>query len=364
MKFYHKLPYNIKEEDFILFENIRKEKVYKTKLFNLKNVFISHQGLILKFGLLLNRCAFNLTGRKDLSHYFPFWKDTLEKYLVCKFGKSLKVEKLDHERYFIIHTKWFNYGFWVNDSLNRLILVEEKTGFDNVVLLLPEELKLYPFVLESLNAFDVSIKFIKTDTHLIIKDLFYPQVRKWTASFNSVDVNRVRNRIQNEIKNRIPNNPLKVLKSNIYLTRNKRGVRTIENETQIIEILIKYNFKILTFEELSFWEQAEVMMNAKNFISIHGAGFSNIIFMNKYSKVFELMEHDFARYGNPFPHWKLANCLDLEYYYQFCKSDDTSFIEPVSILKAKKNVRMSLVNRNIYVDINEFEKNVLKMLND
>ena len=39
--------------------------------------------------------------------------------------------------------------------------------------------------------------------------------------------------------------------------------------------------------------------------------------MKEGANVLEFLEYDFAHYGNPFPHWKLASLTNLNYFYLF-----------------------------------------------
>lgn len=356
----YKLPFNLKESDSKLFHSISKERVFKPTIQRLKKCFVTYDGLLLRRGILNSRCAFNLIGKSDTTYYFTFWMKTLEQFIVSKFGKSIKSISLDNkDEYLLIHSKWFNYGFWVNDFIGRLIEAESTIGFNRIKLIFPSDWDTIPFVKESLEAFTIDRMIIPKDHHLFVQRLILPSTRQYTASFDSHSLNQIRDRMVLESQKRTT---LKNSFDRIYLSRKQRGVRVVLNENEVVAFLKKNNFEVVHFEELGFWDQIYMMSQAKIFISIHGAGFSNVLFMPKKSFVIEFLEYDFAHYANPFPHWKLAVSAGLEYLYMFCKSDLTEYIETVEQKRSNPDRRNELVNRNIYVDIKELENNLNRII--
>jgi len=149
----------------------------------------------------------------------------------------------------------------------------------------------------------------------------------------------------------------------IYLTRAKRGVRCVENEEEVVELVKKYDFVPVMFEDFTIWEQISLMNQATHFVSIHGAGFSNVMFMKPEAKVLELINLPYAQQEYTFPFWKLANAAQLNYYSQFCPAKNFGD----SLLSYGKNNNGKelnyLVNKNIVVDIVMLEKNLNLMIN-
>jgi capsular polysaccharide biosynthesis protein len=352
MKIVVEYPEKIYEKNKVIFRDLLSYSVRVPKIKRKKNAFISHEGLVLSNFLLEARSGFNLRGTDDINFYFTYWKNLLEQYIVCKFGKSLISKKFDTHKYSIVHTKWFNYGFWINDSINRCILLEE-TKESNLTILIPESIYNVSFVKETLDVFDFKIEILPKDTHCFIKNLLLPETRENTAQFDPISINRIRNKMLpiSLIKSKVFEFPDK-----IYLTRKERGVRCVKNEFEIENILTKLGFIVLSFENISIWDQISYMSHASWFISNHGAGFSNIIFMKPGSKVMEFIEYDFAHYGNPFPHWRLANILNLKYHFMLGDADETEYIEYLANAKTNSKKRMELVNREITINVNELQK--------
>ena len=345
----------------ILFNLLKKRQIKFITPSNyklIKRVFMSHEGLVLKNNFLVNRCAFNLKGNYDNTFHKTFWKLALEQYFVSRFGKSLNLYRIKYP-VLLIHSKWFNYSFWITDCLNRLLLAEEKGLLNKVKLIYPEEWKNINYVNESLEGFNVEKIMIPKGTHVYSDKLHFVQTRKWTSSFSPSQMKKLRERIIDCSYAKIIN--LKVA-DKIYLTRKNRGVRGVENEEAIIQVLKKYKFSVLDFSEYSFWEQVFIMRNAKCFISIHGAGFANILFMEKGSSVLELINETYAEIEYRFPFYHLANAIDLKYFAQFGKVEN----ENLRNFNNKENYQLYekeyLVNQDITIDINRFEANIELMI--
>ena len=350
----YRLPKSLELKNYNLIKSRRLDYIIPSRLKVLKNVFISHEGLVLNKMFLSKRCAFNLKGNKDNTFGFIFWKLTLEQYLVSKFGKSLKAVKIK-EPVLLIHTKWFNYSFWVTDSLLRLVIAEENGILDKVKLIYPEEWGNIDFVNSSLEAFDLEKLKIPKGEHIISKKLYLPETRDWTSSFSPDQISRVRKKIVN-YSNKL--NLSLNYSDRVYLTRKSRGVRSIENEEEVIKLLKEYDFSIIDFGELTFWEQVEVMKKANCFISIHGAGFANILYMKDGASVIELINESYAEKEYKFPFYHLANSLNLNYMAQFGCVEN----KETALFNYKDNYNVAdkdrLVNQNIIIDLHLLQTNL------
>ena len=343
-----KLPLNLKDDELSLIKKHQLTEVEPSNVLVLNNAFVSHEGLVLKNGFLIKRCAFNLKGKLDNTFGKIFQRLTLEQFLVAKFGKSLKGHKVEEPLY-VIHTKWFNYSFWITDSLVRLILLEEKGILSKAKLIYPVEWTEINFVTDALQAFNVKTFKLPKGEHVFSKKLYFPETREWTSSFSPSQIQKVRKRLVSYVND---NNIKSHFSDRIYLTRQGRGIRTIENEQEVIELLKGYNFSIVNFEELSFWEQVATMHNATAFISIHGAGFANILFMNEGSFVLELINKAYAEKEYKFPFYHLASSLNLKYQAQFGVVSNNNTQELFDYSNDyKANESNFLVNQNIAIDI-------------
>ncbi|MBP6754592.1 MAG: glycosyltransferase family 61 protein [Bacteroidia bacterium] len=358
IKVKYSLPINYEEWMKTYFLEKKNEKVTIPFVQKVSKAFVSNQGLVIRNFFLLKGCAFNLLGFRDRTFYLPFWKLTFLQMLVCKFGKSLKSVELDSKNvYLLIHSKWFNYSFWINSYLLRLIQAEESSYVKNIKLIFPEEWNDIRYVKESLECFNIDIEVIPRDTHVFVKNLIMPHTRDWTASFLPGELDKVRLKV---LPYAIKKATFKKDIKRVYLTRKNSRSRSVLNEEELVAVLDKYNFTRFSFDDISFWDQVFIMSQLECFISIHGAGFSNVIFMQEGTSVLELVNQSYADIEYKFPFWKMTVSSNLKYYVQFGKiaSKNTKL---VSGANPKPNANY-LVDENIYIDPILFEKNIKLML--
>lgn len=285
------------------------------------SVFISHEGLCWKNFRLLPYSTFNINSSYDAKHGWEFFKLATEQYLVSTFGKSLKKIQLDnHKTYAIIHTKWFNYSFWMTSSLVRLRMLYA-SGQD-FTLLYPEEWDKIAFVQDTLRAFpNLKLERIPAGVHIQVPHLLLPEVRPFTACLNAVDIKDVSLYLCDFYKesiSQIVDTPPK-----IFVNRRKAHCRKIVNETETQSIFKKYGFVEVDFDDLSLVEQIAYTQNAKQIVMLHGAGMTNIMFAKHGTKVLEIMHEYTEPRTYRFIYWFLTVQNQCDYYVQFCKTQNT-----------------------------------------
>jgi hypothetical protein len=338
-----KLPLNLSEKEQHLFLS---KKSYKNKLLkikNLKNVFISHWGLLIHRLFLPLKSAENLIGMYDSTFYKDHWSMAFEQYLVSKFGKSLSSQHFSDGEFFTIHTPWFGYFSWLTTYLPRLIVIHQK--YPNATLLVPEEWTSISYVKDSLELFpNLRMQIVKSDHHMFVKNFIFAQVRPWTSQFYPDHLESVRNLFSTDNLKITDVTPIK----RIYVSRKKANRRKIINE-EVIELLLhEYGFQSICFEDYSINEQVIFMKNAEILISMHGAGLTNTMFMNPNSILFELTPSVEYQKQFRFPFWRIASLLKIDYYVQFCKTIDQG--------------EADFYSRNLEVDIIEFKNNIEKII--
>jgi hypothetical protein len=337
-----------------LFEKRAVYTIQEPVIKEIQNAFVNHYGLVIKNGLLVPGCAFNLIGNEDKTFYYPFWKRTAIEYAVARWGRSKTTAIVIDRPCLLIHSKWFNYAFWINAYLPRLIMAEEEGILSKACLLLPERISKFPFVIETLKAFSVESIIIPDGIHVIAKHLYMPEVRPWTASFYPPLIKKTASRLKAEAEKRT----IVSLTSSkrIYLTRKKRQIRCVENEEEISPILKEYGFSIFAFEDLSVWDQISIMSKAEIFTSLHGAGLSNLMFMPEKSWVIELINKTYATSEYTFPFWKLSYATGLNYQPVFCNTVGSNALKLASNGSVKGDETEYLVNRNVIVDSKTLEQ--------
>lgn len=221
---------------------------------------------------------------------------------------------------------WNNYFHFYNDIIGAIHLARKlqiETTF-----LLPEEVKTEPYFHEYLemapSIASISFYFVKRNEYIQAETTFF--INTFFAHHHNFD--GVKQYIDwNLIAKRTSN-----YAENIYITR-PRGNRGFANEEAVVQLMEKYQFKAVSFENASVSEQIYTLQHAKNIISIHGAALTNIIFATPYqTKLIELFSKPIL---NPCYWWM---CLDnhIEYAALMC---DVEMNSPTPFM------------RNIIVDI-------------
>ena len=348
-------PINLTENDTEIFHFVKDYEITIPQIKKIKKVFVTNNGFVLKNGILNSKSGLNLKSKHDHTFYIEYWKTALEQNIVCKFGKSIPSVHLKDKTYLLIHSKWLNYSFWITEYLQRLIRVEKEIGLKDLILLYPEEWDEIPYITESLKAFKIDHFRIPAGHHLFVENLIFPEVREITSYFYPEHIQLARNRLLQEAKEKstLVNTPKK-----IYLTRGINVKRAIANESELQECFKNHDFEIVSFEKLCIWDQIIYMNNADILFTNHGAGFSNVIFMEPNKIALEFLEKDFANYANPFPHWKLASAVNVNYAYQLCLSDKTKNISYQPLKKTTGEKRIEHVDRIITVNLVQLEKNI------
>ena len=349
----YKFPLNYKKEWENLFKEDRKHLKVNLKCKTINNVFVNHYGLILKNGFLNFNCAPNLKfSFYDTNVYYRHWRKAFEQLLVCKYGKSLKSKKLDDSKlYLIIHSPWFSYYFWITECLPRLLRTLDKYSTNEFILIYPESWKKISFVNETLAHIpNLQIEEVDTDTHLFISNLIITDVKPWTPMFIPSEVTRTRDFLFRISE--LSNDKSIEEDARVYISRAAAKRRKFSNEEEVEELFKKYNYKIIQMENLSFFQQIQLMKKTKLLAGLTGAGLINILFMKKKGAFLDLSNE---RYKNKtqykFHYFKLCNILNISYSICFFKSEITENIDHWS-------------NENLIADIEQIEIEIIKQINN
>lgn len=292
-----------------------------------KNVFLTRSGIALKRFRLISESIHHYPGKR--SH---FWFYALFQYF---FRRTIYLKG----KYFVAHNHWCpGYFHWITEALPRLLLV--RNSVSNRTLVLPEAFKekLYPSIAP---LFEGPIFWIPQEKNLMVENLLLPENAPFSGEYNKNVFIELRNiylikSIEKQIK----------LHGNrkIYLSRAKAARRSVVNENELIDFLKKNEFAVLHFEDYSFWEQVSLMQDVEIFISIHGAGLSNALFMKEGGTVIELQKRSTS---DPIDtlYKDFSEMLKLNYQVLFCSSNNSK--EPI-------------YTADIIVNLNELESLLLK----
>lgn len=229
------------------------------------------------------------------------------------------------------------YFHWMTDALPRL-LAAQKTCYSGI--LLPQSLSRYEYVAPSLKPFySGDIRF--TGKAVRCRSLLIPTHTAPTGNYNEVLVRQLRGVYTSYYCNA---SAQEALPDKIYVSRSKALKRKVVNEQECISVLVRYGFHVVCLEDYEFDRQAQICLATKFMVSNHGAGLTNMLFMQAGAAVLELRKkRDF--HNNCY--FALASALSLKYFYQLCESSDSS--EDAN-------------TADLIVDCLELEGNIQKML--
>ncbi len=98
----------------------------------------------------------------------------------------------------------------------------------------------------------------------------------------------------------------------IYLKRNPKRLRFIENSNEVESVVKKYDYKIIDTDELSPSQQIGLFRGLKKIIGIHGAGLTNLFFSEQCEQLIELFPPPDSGYL-PFHYIMAASYKGIQY---------------------------------------------------
>jgi len=207
----------------------------------------------------------------------------------------------------LIYDQWSgNYYHWLIDTLPRLLILREK--FPDYLLLMPKDgapfMKATASILGFKNYLDIEKNQI-LDAHKVI-------IPEQAAHTLFHDPNLIQ-RLQKELLDGLGYVKTKPHRR-IYISRSTQQKRKVTNELDVRNIVSKYNFEVMHFENMTFENQAALMQEAEVVIGVHGANLANILFMQPKCAVIEMLNINSV---NPL-YFRLSSYLSLAYYALPC----------------------------------------------
>jgi hypothetical protein len=213
----------------------------------------------------------------------------------------------------VCHDQWSveNYYHWLIDTLPRLLVLRQT--HPDMLLLLPQPLppkQLPDYITRSATALGFTHYLPVTTKQILRADCVV--LSELTAASLTQNPELV-TQVQRELIAALQPTPVEATRK-VYAARAKNGVRSIVNEVETDELLQGFGFEKVYFEKLSFLEQVQLMRETSVFIGVHGAGMTNILFLQSDAKVIELLNKD----DGDLCYFRLASCLNLTYFWAPC----------------------------------------------
>ena len=243
----------------------------------------------------------------------------------------------------VCHDQWSveNYYHWLIDTLPRLLVLRQTRP--NVLLLLPQPLspKKLPDYITCSAAILGFTQYLPVNTRQILRAdcVVLPELTAASLTQNPELIRQVRTELTVALQPKLVSATRK-----IYAARASSGVRNIQNALEVEMMLQRWGFEKVYFEQLSFLEQVQLMHETVVFLGVHGAGMTNMLFLQQKAKVIELLNEE---YGD-LCYFRLASCLTLPYFCVPCSGLNQELANQSNII-----VNLKLLEQTIEVVLAE-----------
>lgn len=209
----------------------------------------------------------------------------------------------------VCHDQWSaeNYYHWLVDTLPRLLMLRQT--HPHILLMLPQPLppRQLPDYVSCSAAVLGFLQYLPITTRQVLHAgcVILPELTAPSLTQNPELIKQVRT----ELISALHPEPAPATRR-IYAARAIGGVRTIVNEAEVDVLLQEFDFEKIYFEQLTFVQQISLMRHTAVFLGVHGAGMTNMLFLQDEAVVIELLNEV---YGD-LCYYRLASCLDLTYF--------------------------------------------------
>jgi capsular polysaccharide biosynthesis protein len=326
---------NVTQKDNSLFAHELEKKLPPIYVLELDDIYLLN-------GYLLSLS--DLKAYNSYTHTYPISK----KRTLLNFGKVIlsnllsKTKEIENAIFAI--DNWSDgYFHWFTDVVPRILVAQKIENNSNTEVVLPQKLEKYDFAKSTGIKLNQKLRFYEDNQVYKIKKLILPSTISESGNYDKELMQEIRKSFAlRVVVGQDTNNGKKQTNGKkIYISRQKSRFRKINNEEQVQNLLKKYNYEIHYFEDYSFKKQSELMQKTVCLIGLHGAGLTNMLFMNPNTKVLEIRNQE-DKHNNCY--FSLASDLDIDYYYLLSKGDSS---ETHAV--------------NVEVDIENLEKTILEM---
>lgn len=274
--------------------------------------FMVPSGLLFN-GLLINEDQFNLIVPSIKNYVKIYFLSILSLFSIRKIVKI-------RNALFITNSNSVGFFHWFLDVLQKtegLVGLSGREIFKDLIIVLPANHK-NKFMKDSLSAFDLDYRWLKTNELAIINRItIIPDIAP-TGNYREDVIQRLSKRLANHFASACDSQ--KSI-NKVYITRKNAQKRKIINEDDLIPVLMKYDFEIVDFDNLTFFEQLSYVVSADILVSLHGAGLTHMLWMKMPAKVLEIRARDDCHNNCYFT---LASALEVEYHYAIADKTDST----------------------------------------
>ncbi len=268
-------PHLLHPEHSSLFEADHVEPLPEMGLYRLKNAQLFEDGAIFEKNRLLPQ---SLRDPQGMAAIYTPWRMFRRRWSYQKITlpeNAVYLSLLDH---------WgHEYYHWHIDTLTRLELALQH--LQNVTVILSERYMSRPYVRESLALFPVNIKVLPEKSYVQIPELYFCDFPGPNGYHRGSLLQALRQRMAL---------PATSYGRRVYLSRSKARYRKVINEAEVVDYLKTKNFEVIHAENLSWTEQRKLFSQASHLVTLHGAGLTNILFMQNDAQILEIRKNAYG----------------------------------------------------------------------
>ncbi|MDA9732536.1 glycosyltransferase family 61 protein [Acidimicrobiaceae bacterium] len=310
------LPRNYKESDIILFGHELRKIIPKSYTFSRKNIFTKGQNL------------FNSRGNEILTDCSRMSKQSIKNKvrLFYRNRENINSYKLVEKSSWIMDEKSRKFFHWMTDNLSRIGLLLKQNIDDPIII--DQDTYNCSFVKESIEL--LKVNFIVTPSEKFYK---HKEITITSKTAPSGNYNKeLLNFISYKLKQSVTDLPVSNIKK-IWISRSQTNHRKIKNENEIREIIEDYGFQIVYPEQNNLKENIRLFNNAEWVAGLHGAGLTNMMFMERNNNILEIRRKND---DNNNCYFTMASDLEQNYFYLDAESLNENFYLSDCILDPKE----------------------------
>jgi capsular polysaccharide biosynthesis protein len=271
-------------------------------LCELPNAYVSPYGIVFKNGKVIKESVYSMFTKN---------KNALTFYKKIIFNKVKKVSG----DCLIAHNAYYdNYYHWTMEALPRIYSVKEWAP--SLKLLIHEQLR--PFIEQYLSFFNFKeIITIKDDELILAENLYLPMHTAPGLRHNEPLIRQVASYIKSQVNKTQPTSKVSTY-DRVFISRKQAIFRRAINEDEVYALLKEHGFLKIQLEGLTVTEQINLLTNVKILAGIHGAGFSNLMYMEEGKLLIDIIHEDHPQDA----FYNLACAFGIDYLRLDCKGID------------------------------------------
>ena len=290
-----------------LFAHVLEMEIPPALLLELEDVSVNSEGMLFKAGRILPESF----SSPVIMEQFMASKRSVVKSLAKNYLLRRR-RRFERDGLWIVDDWSHGYFHWLADALCRLYVAREAAS--SSVLLLPARYRRLEFVQSSLKAFDLAgVEYVGEGEVYFCRRLLMPTHVAPSGNYNEGVIRGLRDFLVGFYGGE--GKAGGGAGERVYLSRGRAPKRKVSNEGELLDALREFDFRVVHFEDHPFEEQVRIAAGARFLVSNHGAGLTNMLFMNPGGRVLELRRRDETERN-----WFLilASAARLGYFYQLC----------------------------------------------